>query len=239
MNYKEIDGKLYFNVSDNLINFSQRNNEYVDEITNKKIANSMCNVTSYCMAATYNGFKLPKSSIKYLQEEDAFLEFIRTNRDVLNYYKNSIPEYCKVWRNNEKDNYPPEQIHTVLCYAFNKWIKSDVAKFNQSTKIDDIILSIMDGLAVVLSGKFGKLNHIVTLVGFTASKDILNKKENLIDYIEEFIIDDPYGDFRGDYKTIKGNDIKMTKDDFISIFKPINDRNIKMAHLFKKPVATV
>ncbi len=239
---KELEDSFVFNVSSNLPNFSQRNNEYIDEITNKNIAHSMCNVTSYCMAYSYCGGKFPNNSKKYTQEEDKFLEYIRNNKDVNEYYKKLLPVFYKSWKNNEKDNYPPEQIHDVLSYAFNKYVEYNASSFCEKTDIDSMIKEIINnGRPMVLSGKFGKLNHIVCLVGIKTDKKIaehLNER-NLIKYVKNFIIDDPYGDYHTEYKIQKGNDIEVSVEDFIKIFKPVENTDFKMCHYFYKLPSTV
>lgn len=242
MVYKEENGSLTFNVSQGLANFSQRNNQYIDEISNKNIAMSMCNITSYCMAYSYVGGIFPNSSKKYTQEEDKALEFIRNDKDTLDYYKSILPAFYNSWRKNEVGNYPPEQIHTVLNYGFNRYVGWKAASFNEKTDINNIIKEIViNGRPMVLSGKFGNLNHIVCLVGIVAKKEILDhlNDNNLLKQVTSFIIDDPYGDFHTGYSVTKGNDIQMSVDEFLHIFKPIDDRDIKMCHYFYKPHAVI
>lgn len=243
MIYKDLpDGTISFNVSSGLDNYSQRNNEYLDEITNKKIANSMCNVTSYCMGYSYTGGVFPNTSKKYKQEEDKFLEFLRNSKEVNEYYKKTQPALFKAWKANEKDNYPPEQIHDVLNFSFNLWVGWRAASFVLKADIDSIIREIIENnRPMVMSGKFGKINHIVCLIGLVADKKILDhlNEKNLIKYVNKFIIDDPYGDFRDEYKTFKGNDVEMTKEEFIHIFKLVDDPSYKMCHFFHAPAAIV
>ena len=237
MIYKEEKDALIFNASSNLANYSQRNNEYIDEITNKNIALSMCNITSYCMAYSYIGGKFPNKSKKYTQEEDKALEFIRRDKETLKYYERILPVYYNSWKYNEKDNYPPEQIHAVLSFGFNRYVEYNASSFNEKADVDNIIKEIINNNhPVVMSGKFGKFNHIVCLVGIVAKKEILNHlgERSLLKYIDSFIIDDPYGDYHDAYKTTKGNDIIMSKEDFITIFKPVDDKDIKMCHYFFK-----
>lgn len=243
MIYKNLEnGDLEFNVSSNLPNYSQRNNEYIDEITNKKIACNMCNVTSYCMAYSYTGGAFPPiGSSKYSQEEDRFLEFLRNSKDVLNYYKNLNLAYYNSWKNNEKDCYPPEQIHDVLNYAFNLWVGWKSATFIPNASIDSMIKEIItNNKPMVVSGKFGKLNHIVVLTGVVVDKEAINNinSVNLLKFVKSFIIDDPYGDFRTEYSSYKGNDVRMTSEQFLSIFKPVDNRLNKMCHFFHSPLAT-
>lgn len=244
MVFKKIDENfIEFNVSSGLPNFSQRNNEYLDEITNKKIAHSMCNVTSYCMSYSYCGGKFPtNTSKKYTQEEDVFLEFLRNSKDVNDYYKKLYPVYYNSWKKNEKDNYPPEQIHDVLNYAFNLWVGWKASTFVLKTEINSMIKEIVEkNLSMVVSGKFGKLNHIVCLVGLIADKEIINHltDKDVMKFVKDFIIDDPYGNYHDEYKTIRGNDVIMSKEDFIKIFKPVDNIEHKMCHYFYAPPPVV
>jgi len=75
---------------------------------------------------------------------------------------------------------------------------------------------------VDLSGEFrlknGDLHHIVSLAGF-----ITDENED----ITHFIIDDPYGNFRTDYQDQHGNNIKITRDEFMVVFKPGGNKTVK------------
>ena len=67
------------------------------------------------------------------------------------------------------------------------------------------------------------LNHVVAIVGYSG---------------DDFIIDDPWGDFRDKYVTIKGNDIPMKRSEFINLLKPVGASK-KWAHLVKQNPSVV
>lgn len=49
--------------------------------------------------------------------------------------------------------------------------------------------------------------------------------------VTHFIIDDPFGNFRTDYQDQRGNNIRITMDEFVVIFKPTGNDEVKWAHL--------
>ena len=49
--------------------------------------------------------------------------------------------------------------------------------------------------------------------------------------VTHFIIDDPYGNFRADYADCHGNNILITRDEFMVIFKSGGNETVKWAHL--------
>ena len=69
----------------NKTNYSQVNN--VIE------GNSACNVTSMVQALDYMGYKLPEDELfpQFKQTEDKLMYFCKTDKDVLNFYKEKMP----------------------------------------------------------------------------------------------------------------------------------------------------
>ncbi len=66
------------------------------------------------------------------------------------------------------------------------------------------------------------LSHTAPQVCFVTDKN---------EDITHLIIDDPYGNFRTDYQDHRGNDIRITWDDFTVIFNPTGNETVKWAHL--------
>lgn len=227
-----------FNVSENKQNYSQRNNLYRTQNGFVKVnAFTECNVTSMCMAADYAGYHFPKGD--FAQAEDNFAKFLNESPIVDAYYKEKMPAMYADWKAGKKDAFPPNEVHAVLSYGFNQWIGCKATSFILDYPINSMLKDLsVSNRPLVLSGKFGKLNHIVTLVGF---KVPVAKVDNFtFDDVVEFIIDDPYGDYHDGYAGTKaGNDIVMSKADFLSIFKPLNDDKVKWAHIFYAPAAIV
>lgn len=193
-----------------MINYS-KNIPYHTQRNNQKIPHSTCNTTSMIMALKQAGHSC---FFGEGQPEDILTELLLTEK-----YWNMMD---KLNPNYRKDGYRPNEIHDCLCAATNEIIGKTVDYFSTETLVLRIKNHLSDGGGVVLSGKFslsnGKvLNHIVSLAGYGE---------------DGFIIDDPYGNFRTDYKDHKGNDIFITNDEFFTIFKGSED--YKWAHLIAK-----
>jgi hypothetical protein len=240
--YKKDDDIKTYNVSVNLPNYSQRNNEYVWEKKKLIINNaSTCNTTSICMAASYAGWKFPKEPFsQYKQEEDRLTAFCLEDPRVSEFYKSILPTFWQEWQDGEKDALPPNQVHRVLEYATNLWFGSTAVTFSETVSIKDILNQVIaQNLPVVVSGVLpkssvapGNINHIVVVVG--VKFDVVNHEAISI------IIDDPWGNvIEGYEKRLPGNDIIIPFDFFKEHFKPVNDLNRKWAYLFKRGAAIV
>lgn len=250
------NSKFIVNVSDNKENYSQRNNKYVHLNENGVVdvsAATMCNCTSICMALDYNGWQFPKSS-KWAQPEDAFADFIMNSREIDKFYASYAPALYRDYKANTVDAkgkptyYTPNEVHKVLEFATNAWLGTNVDAFKENVDIFEILKELINGRACVISGVFNGLHHIVTLVGAewklpTSGADVYNVVDSIFKTYklpDFFIIDDPYGDFTLQYKAgFSGNDIRMTKEQFLSMIKPLNNNVCKMAHFIKSGPAIV
>jgi hypothetical protein len=261
------EGDLLFKIDIGLLNYSQRNNKYVyiHPRTKERMSDSlsMCNVTAYCEAAEINGFSFPAG--EYDQPEDNLAKFIHTNPDVLNYYKRKMPAMYDAFERGDRNCYPPNQIHAVLCYGFNKWMgcidEKPIATFRDNVPILTIMNEIVvRDSAVVMSGTFpykyvngsnGTIGHINVLVGLKYTRDILKKLDiNIKDTTviqnigkllnpTSLIFDDPFGSMYQNFQAGTGNDVEVLFSDFIKYYKPLTDINIKYAHTFSKAAATI
>ena len=245
---KDSVGNIVFNVSNNLPNFSQRNNEYIDKVTKKPTALVACNVTSIAMGLSYSGYNIPLKYAELKQPEDNLIKFADEDPAVSSYYKEKMPGMYNDWVARKPDCYPPNELHDILSYSTNLYMGCKATYFSTNVPVRNIISDIcFSNLPVVMSGKFSGFGHIVCLVGFVAKPEFLTKlgttstiTDDFRDLITGWIIDDPYGDFRNGYKPVlSGNNIPMTNDQFYSMLKPLNDRYIKWAHRFNPPAAVV
>lgn len=246
------NNKLTINVSANKSNYTQRNNEYIHRNSSGVIevkASTMCNVTSIVMAAEYNGWNFPKGD--FHQPEDNFAEFIMKSEEVAQYYKTTMPSMYADWKAGRGNYYTPNEVHAVLAYAFNQWVGCSKADtFKDNVTIDELIDHLLNDKALVISGRFCGLGHIVTLVGVEYdifNVDSVRNVESALQFIKEnkirptnWIIDDPYGDYHTNYNpSSKGNDIKIPHKDFIKMIKPENNEVVKWAHIISKGAATI
>lgn len=197
------------NNSDGKPYFSQRNNKI-------KPASS-CNVTSIINALSSAGWPVQQMVPDNVQPEDSLMHFIMTDASCDRKWRSLDPE----------GKIPPNEWHAVLAYGANKWLAKlgytdSPVQFRENVTAEEIKAAIQDGGAAVVSGCFpsvdGMLNHVVAIVGYSG---------------DDFIIDDPWGDFRDKYVTVKGNDIPMKRAEFISFLKPLGNTK-KWAHLVKQ-----
>lgn len=237
---------VFWNVGLNKKNYSQRNNEFFYVNKNRKVNwTNECNVTSMVRTMDYNGFVFPTG--KYAQPEDNLADFIVHSKNIDSEYAKRFPALYTSWKAGEADSYSPIEIHKLLELGVNEWIGSDVDTFSDSTPIEDIRRQIIDcNKSVVLSGNFGKLGHIVSLVGiayevstyekcYAEGSDICKLKP------VGYCYDDSWGTFDSATKTYDttklGNDVWLTNEDFNNIMKPIGNENFKFAHIFRNPVS--
>jgi hypothetical protein len=143
--YSKENVKLIFNVSKGLINYSQRNNEYVWKRKKLIVRNTnTCNTTSLCMGSSYAGWIFPKEPYpEFEQEEDRLTKFCLEDPRVSEFYKKKMYTLWKQWQDGDEDAFPPNQIHEILEFAVNTWFGSTVVKFNLDTPINDIFNEIV------------------------------------------------------------------------------------------------
>ena len=108
----------------------------------------------------------------------------------------------------------------------NTLLKKQVDRFSTGVSIETIIAHLIKGGGVVFSGEFRlknrNLHYIVSLAGFVTDEN---------EDVTHLIIDDPYEDYRTNYQNQWGNNIGITRDEFMVIFKPGGDETVKWAHL--------
>lgn len=251
--YKK-DGLVYFDCDGNKENYSQRNNQFNWQHKFAQVKGStMCNVTSYAMFADYAGWKLPDGF--YNQPEDNFADFIMKSKEVDEYYKTHYPAMYEDFKAGKEGCYTPNEIHSILSYAFNLWVKvPDATKFIERANLPALCWKsfVLDSLPIILSGSFPKsngarLNHIVVCTGFAMKEEDYNKAVNSVKIkgvipndikIEKIKIDDPYGNTLLDWNG-SGNDIWLSWNYVVKNIKPLNSDTIKWAHVIKRPVALV
>ena len=251
--YKK-DGIIYFDCDGNKENYSQRNNQFVWKKNFAEVKNStMCNVTSYVMFADYAGWKLPVG--KYTQPEDNFADFIMNSKEVDDYYKKNYPAMYDEYKAGKKGCYTPNEIHSILSYAFNLWVKvPNATRFIERANFPALCWKnfVLDSLPFVISGSFPKsngvrLNHIVVCTGFAMEEKDYIEASNSVKLngvipndikIAKVKIDDPYGNTLNDWQG-SGNDIFLPWSYVVKNIKPLNSSNIKWAHVIERPVAVV
>jgi hypothetical protein len=182
-------------------NWSQRKNAHEPLST--------CNVTACINAAqscNYDVMACRRSTDPNKRPSDDFYEFIHSDPDVQNFY-----------RSLGVSN-PPNQIMEVLAYALGQWLRAP-GKVTWHSGMDITVIGRwvrFHGCAVVHGrypckhgdGSIGKIEHITALVGLNWST-----------YIDSFIMDDSYGDYRLQYAAGIGDDIIMSMADAQALLK--------------------
>ena len=187
---------------------------------NKEKPLSACNVTSIIIALCAAGYPVDTFAPKGEQPEDELMRFIYSDAATLKRWEQIDP----------KKDIPPNQWHAVLAYGAGRFLKTfgydpAAVTFNTSVSVIEITTAINLGGAAVVSGQFSQngkpLHHIVAVVGYGEDKDGFY-----------FIIDDPWGNHKTDYKNHNGKGVRMYLADFNRIMKPLNSEK-KWAHIIK------
>ena len=219
-----VTGPIIYNLSEGHKYFTQRDNKIKPFAT--------CNTTSMCMALTYSGVKMPEKKDDE-QYEDLLTNYLRTNKDVLAYYKKIDPVEYAAWI-SAPDNpklTPPNENHAVLSYGTNLWIGQKVTSFSTVTPLDSLIKDLIQGRASVLSGLWAGFHHIVCMVGFVSTQqDVLTADSIDLTQITDIIVDDPFGSYKTKYQDVNGNDIRVPYKDFLTITREYNSTK-KWAHV--------
>ena len=209
-------------------NFS-KDSDYHTQINNKVMPLSTCNTTSMIMALKQAGHHLEHPPT--LQPEDYLTGFLN-NPLALDTMKTLTPW---AWdTNKDRPIVPPQEVHQMLQWAVNTLLKKEACRFTLEAKLSTLVANLLTGGGIVLSGLFpthnGRLAHMVSLAGFTTDNDKNHVEEK---NITGFIIDDPFGNFRTSYKDPRGNNIHLSKKEFLKIFKSIDNKSHKWAHVVR------
>lgn len=216
-----------------VFNFS-KDSDYHTQRNNKYIPLESCNSTSMVMALKQAGYDF--DHINTEQPED-LLTLVMTSSMGTNMVK-ELASWA--WDSKlEEPTIPPNEIHVILEWATNHiMLGKKVDRFTTNAKLTTIIATLLTHGGIVLSGIFpqerGALSHMVSLAGFITDNDSYHVEP---EHITHFIIDDPYGNFRTQYEDHRGNNIEITNEEFMAIFKDIGDRERKWAHIVKNSEA--
>ena len=189
---------------------------YYTQRNNKIKPGTSCNVTSMVAALSAAGWPVEKMASGGRQPEDELMRFVMTDAA------------CdRKWRMlDPQGKIPPNEWHAVLAYGTNRWLfglgyPSNIVSWKEGATLAEIQEQINRGGAVVASGRFPcqgtELDHMVAIVGIDEA---------------DLIIDDPWGDWRDGYATVKGDDIPLSHSQAAQMLKPLGSVK-KWAHLVK------
>lgn len=217
------------------INNSLRD-DYHTQLNNKKVPKRSCNTTSAIMFL--KGNDIPFAYPKDMQPEDYLTDLLDTT-EAWERMRKRHP-----W--TEGTHYRPQEVHDILSWGINELVGETVSGFTERMPVNEMIYRIAQGEVLIVSGRFGRLDHIVAIVGLASNqRDLLEARspaDVVIDDVIAFRVDDPYGDYRTGYKDRRGNDVVMPLEDFYSFIKPTGEQSHKWAHYMlqgKRQEATV
>lgn len=266
---KEIDGQKYvvFNCSDGFDNWSQRKSAYKFKEGVVDIGWSwFCNTHAYTTSLEIAGYSLYSDKYPELPRfADKLSKFACEDPEVDAYFKAKAPAAWKLWDDAkkglvpkeiwDKDGCAPLNIHTVLCYAANKFLgceKGTISDFYQSYPLIDFQKEVViKGLPIVTSGTYGNLaGHMVSVVGFAYKycevKRYLTSTEDFLKNVIEAgikpaytICDDPYGQTDNYKNNVVGNDSYVEYNKWVTMTKDVKSSDSKFAHVFKGALALV
>lgn len=210
------------------VNFS-RDIDYNRQRDNTILPFHTCGPTSMAMAlhqAGYTNWVIPGED-----PADTITKHLTTDRAFERMY-NVLGRRDTSWR--------PFNIHAVLTWGINDLLGATASNFRTDWDLRNILFNIVKRGGAVLSGDFvladgRELGHMVSLAGFTTrQQNILSVQDPMeikIEDIENYIIDDPYGEYpESKFANHCGNDIKYSPELFNEIFRNRNS-NRKWAHV--------
>ena len=177
---------------------SQRNNQVVPFAS--------CNTTSAIMALKQA--HIPIIEFEDEQPEDSLSRILETE-EAWRKMKQLAPWSYDKWG---KPIYRPQEVHVCLEWGINLYVGESVDTFCSNLVLQDLVSNLDLGFGIVLSGVFpvesGELHHMVSLAGYVEEEGSLS----------HYIIDDPYGNWHTAYTDHRGNDVRLTRDQFVEIF---------------------
>jgi hypothetical protein len=203
---------MIINNSHDLPNWSQLKN------LNEPFAT--CNVTACINASQAAGWDVMASRKGCADRpaDDLFL-FIRQS-----------PECIALWHETDPhETIPINQWLTPLALGLSQWLEHPGITFSM-TKWEDMRDHIITGGTCVISGRYptkkNPIDHITALVGIEYSP--------ATGVVDNWIVDDSYGDFRTLYESKVGNDIPMTHYQFMTYAKTQQSNSKRCIYIPKK-----
>jgi hypothetical protein len=188
--------------------------DYYSQRNNRIRPHSACVPTSLIMKLEYDKIPFPRSSN---QPEDDLVHFIDTDPRVRNFYANHAESWIRKEFASKK---PANEIHPVMAYGISLWCGTPI-EFVWDMYLQDFVDGLDRGESFVISGDFPfersdgieiEIGHAVCLVGY----------QKAFGRINNFIIDDPYGNYHTKYQSSKGDDILLPVADFNKLIKNRN-----------------
>ena len=219
------------NMSNVIVVNKSKDEDYNKQRDNQILPLSTCGPTSMAMALFQAGYR--DWVVKNEDPADTITKELTTEQ-AFERMHNVIGTKETIWR--------PFNIHAVLTWGINNFLKKEVSTFRTDWTLQQILLNIIQGGGVVLVGDFTlpdgrELGHMVSLAGFeTTQNNILfcdHPTKIDLAQVSHFIIDDPYGNYLNGYLSHHGMNVRFDYKLFYSIFRQKDSPSRKWAHLIK------
>ena len=205
------------NLSEGIAYHSQKNNEFIPFAS--------CGPTSAIMSL--KAAKIPFYAPVVMQPED-YLTANLTDKEAWELFEKDFPGAVKhrLWPNN---------ISHMLQWGINKMVGRKVDVFKKSGSLREMIWHLVNRRPLIVSGRFTKSGHFVSVVGFESYQPIGSIRRisdvKLAD-VEYIIVDDPYGKYPYTDKKPSGNDTHFTLQEFNGLTNASGIENKKWLHIF-------
>lgn len=205
-------------------------NDYHTQRNNAIDPAQTCNVTSTIMALKATGIQF--ESPEGIQPEDYLASLLSTPAA----FAKRDQEYPWATRSNIH----PREVHEILSWAVNELlVKRPCTVFTTRASIRELLFRIArHQSASVVSGRFTKDGHMVTLVGFECSGPDLSqaRSPDRVDLaaVSRIIIDDPWGNVHSGYRDVSGDDVSLSIAEFDHYTREYYSAGHKWAHFFTR-----
>lgn len=225
-------------MSGNLTVFNPtKDDDWYTQRNNPTEPDEACGPTRQIMCILQAGHQLPPTNDP---ADEALMKLCRSEK-YLSIMRNDPANYGWCFEDEGKRIlYYPNEIPALLCQATNEFMGKELCEFGFNWDVRDLIFKLLKGWGVGLSGKFQTargniISHQVSLAGFASYQEgileIQSAQEVDLDQIQEFYLDDPYGNPNTLYADFNGNNVPIEADRFNKIFKEQGFWLKKWAHV--------
>lgn len=205
---KNKDGTINYNLT--------RKDEYYIQRNNKYYPVSSCNTTSLTNGIIGSG--MPIVTKNGIQPEDKLTKLLETKEAF------ETAERLTPWFTDGKGELTtdPRLIAIMLAWAGHKLMNKKICAYTSHGRVQDMIFNMVKSKGCTVGlGSFTPAGHYVCFGGFqTKQTDIeqIEVPDNVeVKKIIHLIMDDPWGDFRTNYRLHNGNDIPITTDRYMDL----------------------
>lgn len=206
-----------------MVKINNAKSPYHTQRNNRVRPVTSCNTTAYVMFLRANGIELDVPD--GVQPEDMLSSILSTEEA---YERLAKRHPWAVGR------YNPQEIHDMLVWGAARLVGRQVSDFTTRMPIDELAYRVARGEALVVSGRFSGLRHVVTVTGLETEQEDIAMAEGPSDVrvgdVRSLIVDDPYGNPHSGYTDPRGNDIVLPWAEALRCLNDTGSNTHKWAH---------